>query len=56
LASRLLTPLTKWRNYRGRAQLMYTQLERLAAAGDLSPDVFELVTKSLQSGSPGQAA
>ena len=56
LASRLLTPLTKWHNYRGRGQLMYTQLERLASAGDLSPDVFELVTKSLQSDSPDQAA
>ncbi len=47
LASRLLTPLTKWRNYRGRAELMCDQLERLAALTDLSPDVFELVTKSL---------
>ncbi len=47
LASRLLTPLTRWRNYRGRAELMCAQLERLAALPDLSPDVFELVTKSL---------
>ena len=46
LASRLLTPLTKWRNYRGRSELMCAQLERLAQ-GELSPDVFELVTKSL---------
>ncbi len=51
LASRLLTPLTKWRNYHGRADLMCVQLERLAALSDLSPDVFELVTKSLE-GSP----
>ena len=53
LASRLLGPLTKWRNYRGREQLMYAQLERLGTHGDLSPDVFELVTKSLEGGAPG---
>ncbi|MEE4143378.1 MAG: aminopeptidase N [Halieaceae bacterium] len=52
LASRLLTPLTKWRNYRGRAQLMYAQLQRLETHADLSPDVFELVSKSLQGGAP----
>ena len=48
LASRLLTPLTKWRNYCGRSDLMLAQLDRLAALGDLSPDVFELVSKSLE--------
>ena len=48
IASRLLSPLTKWRNYSGRAELMRAQLERLAAAPSLSPDVFEVVTKSLQ--------
>ncbi len=47
LASRLLTPLTKWRNYRGREALMCSQLERLAALPDLSTNVFELVSKSL---------
>ncbi|MEH6609722.1 MAG: aminopeptidase N [Halioglobus sp.] len=47
LASRLLNPLTKWRNYQGREQLMRAQLERLAAMSDLSPDVFEVVNKSL---------
>ncbi len=55
LASRLLTPLTKWRNYQGRTELMLAQLERLAALGDLSPDVFELVSKSLEGG-PGARA
>lgn len=54
LAARLLTPLTKWRNYRGRAQLMYSQLERLGTLGDLSPNVFELVSKSLEGGAPAQ--
>ncbi len=48
IASRLLTPLTKWRNYTGRAELMRAELERLAAEPELSPDVFEMVTKSLQ--------
>ncbi len=48
IASRLLTPLTKWRNYTGRAELMRIALERLAAEPALSPDVYEIVTKSLQ--------
>jgi aminopeptidase N len=49
VAARLLTPLTKWRNYQGRAELMRTQLQRLADEPLLSPDVFEIVTKSLKS-------
>lgn len=48
IASRLLAPLTKWRNYVGRAHLMQAELERLAREPDLSPDVFEVVTKSLR--------
>jgi aminopeptidase N len=48
LASRLLKPLTRWHNYSGREQLMYAELERLAALPELSPDVFELVSKSLE--------
>lgn len=48
IAARLLTPLTKWRNYSGRAELMRAELERLAAIPSLSPDVFEVVSKSLQ--------
>ncbi len=47
IAARLLTPLTKWRNYTGRAELMTSELQRLADAPTLSPDVFEVVTKSL---------
>ncbi|MEH6586383.1 MAG: aminopeptidase N [Halioglobus sp.] len=47
-ASRLLAPLTKWRYYSGRAELMRAELERLAAMPELSPDVYEVVTKSLQ--------
>jgi aminopeptidase N len=48
IAARLLMPLTRWRNYLGREQLMRGELERLAAQPDLSPDVFEVVTKSLR--------
>ena len=48
IAAKLLTPLTRWRNYRGRAELMCTQLRRLAAMEKLSPDVFEVVSKSLE--------
>ena len=47
IAARLLTPLTRWRNYAGRQDLMRSELERLAAAKTLSPDVYEVVTKSL---------
>jgi aminopeptidase N len=48
IAARLLTPLTRWRNYLGREELMRSQLQRLAAMEKLSPDVFELVSKSLE--------
>ena len=47
IASRLLAPLTKWRNYSGREELMRAELQRLEAMSSLSPDVFEVVTKSL---------
>jgi aminopeptidase N len=48
LASRLLMPLTRWRNYTGRAELMHAELARLAVEPELSPDVFEVLTKALQ--------
>ena len=48
IASRLLTPLTRWRYYSGRQGLMKAELEKLAAQPGLSPDVYEVVTKSLQ--------
>ena len=47
-AARLLAPLTKWRYYRGRSDSMRAELQRLADLPDLSPDVYEVVTKSLQ--------
>lgn len=48
IASRLLNPLTKWRNYTGREEQMRSELERLSALPTLSKDVFEIVTKSLE--------
>jgi aminopeptidase N len=48
IASRLLTPLTKWKKYNATRQtLMRAQLERISAAPNLSKDVFEVVSKSL---------
>ncbi len=47
IAARLLTPLTKWRNYRGREQLMRAQLQRLAALPAVSRDVYEVLDKAL---------
>ncbi|XXF10572.1 aminopeptidase N [Pseudomonas sp. D2-3] len=48
IASRLLAPLTRWRKYGAERQaLMKAQLERILASGELSPDVYEVVSKSL---------
>lgn len=48
IASRLLTPLTKWKKYNPERQLrMKAQLERILAEPQLSKDVYEVVSKSL---------
>ncbi|WP_447649600.1 aminopeptidase N [Pseudomonas abietaniphila] len=48
IASRQLAPLTRWRKYDDKRQaLMKGELERIRASGQLSPDVFEVVSKSL---------
>jgi aminopeptidase N len=48
IAARLATQLGRWRRYDdGRAVLMRAELSRILAAGGLSPDVFEIVSKSL---------
>jgi len=48
IAARMLTPLTRWRKLDGTRQaLMKSQLQKILDAGDLSRDVFEVVTKSL---------
>lgn len=49
IASRLLTPLTRWRKFgAARQALMKAELQRILAESDLSADVFEVVSKSLQ--------
>ncbi|MGY4534768.1 aminopeptidase N [Pseudomonas sp. TE3786] len=48
IASRQLAPLTRWRKYDSRRQaLMKAELERILASGELSSDVYEVVSKSL---------
>ena len=48
IASRQLAPLTRWRKYdSARQALMKAELERIRNSGDLSSDVFEVVSKSL---------
>lgn len=48
IASRLLAPLTRWRKYdAARQALMKQQLQRIIDSGNLSSDVFEVLTKSL---------
>lgn len=47
IASRLLTPLTRWRKFDAKRQaLMQAQLQRIKAEGELSKDLFEVVEKS----------
>ena len=48
MASALAKPLTRWRRYAGeRPALMRGVLERILAREQLSTDVFEVVSKSL---------
>lgn len=48
IASRLLTPLTRWKKFNiERQQLMKAELERIMASDKLSSDVYEVVSKSL---------
>jgi aminopeptidase N len=48
IASRQLGPLTRWRKYDEQRQLlMRGELERILASGELSSDVYEVVSKSL---------
>jgi aminopeptidase N len=47
IASRLLTPLTRWRKFSAKRQgLMQAQLQRIKAQAELSKDLFEIVEKS----------
>ena len=48
IASRQLAPLTRWKKYApARQQMMRAELERILASGELSSDVYEVVSKSL---------
>ena len=48
IASRIMTPLTRWKQYEPVASgLMKQALERVKAEQNLSTDVFEVVSKSL---------
>lgn len=48
IASRMLTPLTRWKKYSpDRQALMKAELERINSCDDLSKDVYEVVSKSL---------
>jgi len=49
IASRLLTPMTRWRKYdEQRQKLMKQQLQKIRSQQGLSKDVFEIVDKSLR--------
>jgi len=48
VAARLVTQLTRWKRYTpSSAEVMRSQLQRISDAQSLSPDVYELVSKSL---------
>jgi aminopeptidase N len=48
IAARLMAAFTRWRHYDPvRQEAMRSQLERVLAAPNLSPDVYEIVAKSL---------
>lgn len=48
LAARLVSPLGRWKSLTADAQkLMKQELQRIMDSGPLSPDVYELVSKSL---------
>jgi aminopeptidase N len=48
IAARMLTPLTRWKKYLPERQAqMKMELERIMHSGELSKDVYEVVSKSL---------
>jgi aminopeptidase N len=48
IAARMIKPLTEWKRYdASRQKMMREQLELLSNNKKLSPDLFELITKSL---------
>ena len=48
VASRMASAFNQWRRYdQDRQALMKIELERIAAVDDLSPGVFEIVSKTI---------
>jgi aminopeptidase N len=48
IASRLLTPMRQWKSFTAdRQKLMKTELKRILESDNLSPDVYEIVSKCL---------
>jgi aminopeptidase N len=48
IAARLLTPLREWRRYTpDRQEMMKAALDKILATPNLSPDVFEIASKSI---------
>jgi len=48
IASRMLTPMRQWKSFTtDRQKLMKAQLKRILEQDNLSPDVFEIVSKCL---------
>ena len=55
VAARLASVFTRWRRFDvGRQKLMQQSLQQIASIENLSPDVFEIVSKSLESNSGGE--
>ncbi len=49
VAARMVSPLGRWKKLEAQSkELMKAQLERILQSGELSPDVYELVSKSLK--------
>ncbi|MCB9983974.1 MAG: aminopeptidase N [Rhodospirillales bacterium] len=49
IAARLLTPMREWRRYtQDRQEKMRAELERIVSIKELSPDVYEIASKSLK--------
>ena len=49
IAARLIQSMSRWRRYDGKRQaLMKKQLERILAKKDLSKDVYEITSRSLE--------
>jgi aminopeptidase N len=48
IAARIMGPLTRWRRFdETRQRLMKGELERILSSDDLSPDVYEIASKSV---------